>query len=346
MGAFDITILPGIEAWRLLGLEAHLLEAVANRQTRPILLLHSIRGRMLSLGRYHLYDGPGERADLHAYRRLTGGRVIGAGEGWFNLALILPSRDALLPPHDVKLSPDQVMNRYVRGMLAGLRALGLECFYPGRDAITVERRELAMCTFETGASGAMLFEVALAVNRGMEEVVHDLEHFDPAGRLPCVMYGPDNATKLVRELDRDIAFNEIADAIARGYAPLLGGGDLRELTPLEDAQAEQRGASMLQRGWLELSAAGDMSGRLASQLGTIEARMRISPEGAIERFGLYGDFIGNSPGVAALASALIGRGADLPSVSEVVMKLFGDGDNFILGIGGISNLVKLIVRAQ
>ena len=55
-----------------------------------------------------------------------------------------------------------------------------------------------MCTFETDASGAMLFECALAVNRGMEEVVHDLEHFDPAGQLACPMYGPDNATKLVR----------------------------------------------------------------------------------------------------------------------------------------------------
>ncbi len=110
---------------------------------------------------------------------------------------------------------------------------GLECFYPGRDAITFERRELAMCTFETDASGAMLFEAAIAVNRGMEEVVHDLERFDPAGQLNCAMYGPEAATKLVRELDRDISFPEIADAIAHGYSDFLGGGDRRELSPVE-----------------------------------------------------------------------------------------------------------------
>jgi lipoate-protein ligase A len=346
VGAFDIVMMQGVEPWHLLGLEAHLLEAVATRATRPILIIHSMGGRLLSLGRYHLYDGAASRADLSAYRRLTGGRVVGAGEGWLGLALILPSRDALLPEHDVKLKPDQVMNRYVRGLLAGLRDLGLDCFYPGRDAITIERRELAMCTFETDASGAMLFECTLAMNRGMEEVVHALEHFDPAGQLPCAMYGPDVATKLVRELDRDVTFNEVAVAIARGYSNLLGGSDRRELTPLENAQAEHRGAAMEQRGWLELSTQGNLSSRFASQLGTIEARVKTSSEGIVEDILIVGDVIANSPGMAALRSEMSGQRLDLASVSTAVMKVFGHGDDFILGIGELSNLVKLITRAQ
>jgi lipoate-protein ligase A len=339
-------MMQGVEPSHLLGLQAHLLEAVATTQTRPLLLIYTMRGRLISLGRYHLYDGPIERARLSAYRRLTGGRVIGAGEGWVGLALILPSRDALLPAHDLKLKPDQVMNRYVRGLLAGLRELGLECFYPGRDAVTFERRELAMCTFETDASGTMLFEAALAVNKGMEEVVHDLEGFDPDGQLPCAMYGPEAATKLVRELDRDIAFNEIAEAVARGYSNLLGGGDRRELTAQENAQGQRRGASMEQLGWLTQSAEGALTGRTASQLGSIEARVKVSSNGPIERLGLFGDFIANSPGVSAFQSEMVGRRLDLPSVSAAVMKVFGHGDNFILGIGELSNLVKLITRVQ
>ncbi len=238
------------------------------------------------------------------------------------------------------------MNRYVRGLLAGLRELGLECFYPGRDAVTFERRELAMCTFETDAAGAMLFEATLAVNKGMEEVVHDLEHFDPAGQLPCAMYGPEAATKLVRELDRDIAFNEIAEAVARGYSNLLGGGDRRELTPLENAQAQRRGASMEQLGWLSLPAEGTLTSRMASQLGSIEARVKVSPDSVVERLGLFGDFIANSPGVSAFQSEMVGRRLDLASVSAAVMKVFGHGDNFILGIGELSNLVKLLTRVQ
>lgn len=339
-------MLQGIEPWHLLGFEAHLLEAVAAKETRPILLIHTMAGRVLSLGRYHLYDGQIERGGLSAWRRFTGGRVVGSGEGWVGLALILPSRDALLPDHDVKLKPDQVMNRYVRGLLAGLRDLGLECFYPGRDAVTFERREIAVCTFETDTSGAMLFESVLAMNRGMEEVVHDLEHFDPSGQLPCAMYGPNAATKLVRELDRDVSFAEVADAIARGYSNLLGGGDRRELTALEKAHAERRGASLEQRGWLELRTDGNLTSRIASQLGSIEARVKASADGAVEKIDLVGDLIANSPGIAAYQSEMSGRRLDLASVSAAVMKVFGHGDNFVLGIGELSNLVKLITRAQ
>jgi len=43
---------------------------------------------------------------------------------------------------------------------------------------------------------------------------------------------------------------------------------------------------------------------------------------------------------------LTGRRLDLASVSAGVMNVFGRGDNFILGLGELSNLVKLIVRAQ
>jgi lipoate-protein ligase A len=346
VGTFDIVTLQAAEPWHLLGLEAHLCEAVATKETRPVLIIHSTRGRVMSIGRYHLYDGTLERAGLLATRRFTGGRVIGSGEGWLGVALMLPSREALLPDRETMLKPDQVMNRYVRGVLAGLRDLGLDCFYPGRDAVTVERREIAMCTFETDASGAMLFECVLAINRGMEEVLHDLEHFDPDGQLACAMYGPDNATKLVRELDRDVPFAEVATAIARGYSNLLGGGDRRELTPLEIAQAERRGAMLEQRGWLQLAAEGNLASRAASQLGSIEARVKTSADGVIEKIDLVGDIIANSPGIAAFQSEMVGRRLDLASVSSAVMKIFGHGDNFILGLGELSNLVKLITRAQ
>jgi lipoate-protein ligase A len=346
VAAFDIVTLASIDAWHLLGLQAHLLEAVVTKECPPILLIYSMRGRMISLGRYHLYSGPIERDGLSACRRFTGGRVVGSGEGWLGVALILPSRTALLPDRDIKLKPDQVMNRYVRGILAGLRNLGLECFYPGRDAITFERREIAMCTFDVDASGAMLFEASLAVNRGMEEVVHDLERFDPAGQLSCAMYGPDAATKLVREIDRDISFTEVAHAIARGYSDLLGGGDSRELSAVENAQANRRGAALEQRGWLNFAAEGALTSRLTAQLGTIEARVKPSADSTVESLALAGDFIANSSGIGEFQSEMRGRRLDLASVSAAVMKVFGHGDNFILGIGDLSNLIQLLTRAQ
>src|SRR4029077_14926102 len=147
---------------------------------------------------------------------------------------------ALLKEDVSRLKPDTIMNRYARGLLAGLRALGVDCFYPGRDAITFEGRDLAMCSFETDASGAMLFESMLAVNRGMENLVHDLELIDPDGALPCAMYTSDSATTLARELKREVGFHELADRNSAGYEGLLGETRRRELTALETADASRR----------------------------------------------------------------------------------------------------------
>ena len=334
----------------LLGLELHFMEGVATRATAPVMIVHTAPGRYVSIGRYHLYSGADARNGINVYRRLTGGRVVGAGEGWIALALILPTRSSMLKDEAAPLKPDQVMNRHVRGLLAAMRHLGLDCFYPGRDAITLERKELAMCTFETDALGAVLVEATLAVNRGMEEVVHDLERIDPNGELACRMYGPDDATKLVRELERDVTFDEIAGAVAAAYRTSVGEIHCRDLTADEAAHGEHRGRALTASGWLNQRHADpsfNYSNRIASQLGSLSVDLRIAsaPHQSIDRVMFSGDFIANSPAIAALENELQGRRFDLASVSNAVTKVFASPDNFILGIGDLSNLVMLVVNA-
>ncbi|MGD1028600.1 hypothetical protein [Candidatus Binatus soli] len=357
MPDLDVIVAPALAPDDLIGLELHFLDAIATRQTAPVLLIYASPGRSISIGRYHAFGGAPERDGINVIRRLTGGRVVGAGNGWLGLALILPTRTALLKEDTApakklnNLKPEQIMNRYARGLLTGMRALGIDCFYPGRDAITVEQREIAMCTFETDASGAMLFEAAIAHNRGMEELVHDLERIDPDGALSCRMYDAASATKVVRELARDVSFDELAGAIASGYRSSLGPTRRRELTAIESAQADHRG----QRGGLDISnwihppvagASPTLRNRIASQLGAIEAAVVLKADGAIEAVRLSGDFIANSPAVAELESELCGRPLDLASVSHAVAKTFGDNENnnsnFFLGAGELSNLVRLI----
>src|SRR5271166_3993367 len=155
MPALDVILAPAIAPDDLFGLELHFLDAIATRQAPPVLLIYTSPGRAIAIGRYHLFCGPPERDGINLFRRLTGGRVVGAGQGWLGLALILPTRTALLKEDAAplkKLKPEQIMNRYARGLLTAMRTLGVDCFYPGRDARTFEQRELAMCTFETNAS--------------------------------------------------------------------------------------------------------------------------------------------------------------------------------------------------
>jgi lipoate-protein ligase A len=346
MAVLDVIIEPALTPNALIGLEAHLLDAVVTRQTPPVALIYSSAGRGVSIGRYHLYAGVAERGGIGAHRRLTGGRVVGSGEGWLGLALILPGRTALLKEDASRLKADQIMNRYARGLLAGLRALGLDCFYPGRDAITFERRELGMCSFETDASGAMLFEAMLAVNRGMENLIQDLEMIDPDGALPCAMYTSDSATTLARELKRTVGFDELAEAIATGYEGLLGETRRREFTALETADASRR--ELVTSGWLNdrvriAAQAGTVKkNRIAAQLGAIEAVVAVESDDTIAAVTLSGDFIANSSAIAELENELIGKRLDLGSVSHAVTKIFGRGENFFLGAGELSNLVRLI----
>ncbi len=354
MPELDVILAPAIAPDDLIGLELHLLDAIATRQTPPLLLIYASPGRSISIGRYHSFDGAPERGGVNVIRRLTGGRVVGAGDGWLGVALILPTRTALIQRDTAtvtKLKPEQIINRSARGILGGLRTLGIDCFYPGRDAITVEQREIAMCTFEIDASGAMIFEAAISQSRGMEELVHDLERIDPTSALSCRMYDAASATTVVRELAREVSFDAFAGAIASGYRSSLGETRRRELTAIESAQARRRGD--LNR--LDLSnrthqavAGGSLTlrNRIASQLGAIEAAIALNADGTIEAARLSGDFIANSPAIAKLESELRGRPLDLAAVSQAVAKTFGgiDGDktNFFLGAGELSNLVRLI----
>ncbi|MGH7778298.1 MAG: lipoyl protein ligase domain-containing protein [Candidatus Binataceae bacterium] len=348
MAVLDAIVLPAFAPLEIAGLEIHLLEAVAAQRIAPTLIVYASPEKTVSLGRYHLYSGAAQRAGIGAARRLTGGRAIGAGDGWLSIALIVPRVGALLSERDAALKPDQVMNRYVRGLLAALRSLGVDCFYPGRDAITSDHRELAACSFEVAASGAMLFEAALAVNRGMEELIHDLDRLDPAGGVSCPMYGPENATNLARILGRDIGFAEIARAIIAGYGGLADSVCERTLEPEERAHATRRAEGLTAGRWLRLAAnpqSFNRSNRIAAQLGAVEVRLDVADNFTIERLMLTGDFVANSPGVAELEHRLAGATLDLPSVTRAVIDTYGGGRNFILGLGALDNLIQLIAEA-
>ncbi len=348
MPALDLIAASALDPWELLGLELNLLDAQRSRAASPTLLLYTMPGPHVSIGRYHLYGGAERRRDVGILRRFTGGRAVGAGDGWFGLALILPSRDALLRDERAPLKPEQVMNRYVRGLLAGLRRLALDCFYPGRDAITLHGREIAMCTFEVDPSGSLLFEASLAVARGMEEVVRDIEQADPNGFITCTMYDSDRAATLNRELGREADFALIVDAVAAGYEELHG--DVRRRDPdsvlLDDAR--RRGAELRRSGWLNSVTPDPMmtkTNRMASQLGATEIRLALARDGTIERALLTGDFIANSAGIERFERELRGRMPDPPSAGRAVSDVFASDGNFILGIGELANLVRLVAGA-
>jgi lipoate-protein ligase A len=336
-----------VEPANLLGLQFHLMRTVSDGATAPLMLLYQFPGNVISLGRYHLYGGPSSRGAIGAYRRLTGGRIINPGAGWIGCSLVLPSRAALLAERDARIRPEQVMNRYTRGALVGLRKLGADCFYPGRDTITCAGRELAMCTFEEDSEGALLFELFIAAGRGLDSLPVEMEQFDPEGTLCCRFYDSGNSTHLARELGRTPDFEELADALETGYRSMFAGTRRRDLTAAEvaasDAQADALGTRWL--GWRRPDTSLNLAARLGVQLGSMEAHLAVTGD-RIGRVEFYGDFIANSAGLAKFEARLTGEPLDPISLTSAALETYGDGSNFILGCGDVSNLALMIRKAS
>lgn len=183
----------------------------------------------------------------------------------------------------------------------------------------------------------------------MEELVRDLDHLDPTGTVPSAVHGPETSSTLMREMKREIPFDELSKAIVRGYSETLGATRERNLTDEEVAHAARVGKELQSIHWLRRVADPskyNRTARVAAQLGQIEASLGVSEDNRILRLMLSGDFIANSPAIADLEAAIEGQGHDLIAISNAVTKVFAGDRNFILGLGELSNLVSLIANAQ
>jgi hypothetical protein len=109
------------------------------------------------LGRFHA-----TRAGDPARRRRTGGRIHAMRPGDVRVGLAMPHRAATWSADPAALRPEQALNRCVRGLLDGCRALGLDVFYPGRDVVTADGAAIAWISL-VEEEGAALFEAGLSL---------------------------------------------------------------------------------------------------------------------------------------------------------------------------------------
>jgi len=130
---------------------------------------------------------------------------------------------------------------------------------------------------------------------------------------------------------------------------MLGQMRRRELTGEERSQAADRGCALAASGWLtsrQRDPALTLVGREKIQLGFAEAHLSLNRASEIERIMMAGDFIANSGGLAEFERELVGKRLDLINVSAAVAKTYADGANFILGMGDLTNLSRVIMKAS
>jgi lipoate-protein ligase A len=334
--SLDLIVQPGLSPGESLAADRRLLDEAA-RARRGALRVYTLAGEVLALGRYHLAPSPG--TGVRVWRRHSGGRAMPWGDGFVGVSLVLPHRAALVASDPLALAPEQVMNRYVRGILEALSLSGVAALYPGRDVVTVDRRLLGLVSFEVTATGALLFETVIADGQDASVLPGLLDRADPAGVVKGGMLTAGETTSLARLLGRALGPVELAARLRSGYERRLGvifTERALDGVPLVDEAA-----------WLGgRRAPSQASGHatVASQLGVLEAHVAVSG-GRIDDVVLAGDFIANSPAVDRLEGALRGCAANRAAVEAVVDAIFDGRENFILGVGPTRTVAEAIGKA-
>lgn len=331
-----VEVVPSCSPERFVRLGAGLLDEVA-ADPRPRLLICRLEGEAVLLGRHQratsaLEADALEGAGPRILRRVGGGRALLAGEGRIGLYLALPKLDSLL---DTPIPADRVLNRYVRGLLAGLThsGAGAGAHYFGRDFVSSESRQLARVSQDGGPEGATLFEAFVGVEESLD-LPAPLRgypvHSDPRADGPP----PVTLSELWSEPH---SFEAIADAIVRGYATTfdcaierIDRADGPEATILPEVWEDED-------GWEE-------SGVADIPIGFAEALLRHDGD-RVEEVRFRGDFIAPAFVLRELEASLRGERLEFQALGAKVDAAFRRPGAGILGMRGLRTFPDAILAA-
>jgi lipoate-protein ligase A len=353
MPTLDFIVQPRIAPDVSVASDSHFLHVVGrpSRTRAGVLRVYDFAGDVLSLGRYHLApDGAAAAGGPTVHRRLSGGRVMPFGDGFVGLTLALPHRSALFSDDPLALAPNQIMNRYVRGILAACKLENVPAFYPGRDFITVDRRILALVSFEVDHNGALLFEAIIANRRDFSVLPELLDQVDRSGVIKAEMLTADSTTCLAEALGTALSTEEVAAMLRRGFASQF---DLtlepHALSPLEQQAIEATVAHDFHTDrWVRqrhIRPDLDRHAFTRVQLGLFEAYFSLEQDRFIKDIMFAGDFIANSPAIEQLEHDLRLCPGEWRAIDAAAAAIFAQPENFILGIGPVRTIAETVTKA-
>ncbi|MBS2028399.1 MAG: hypothetical protein JST54_10880 [Deltaproteobacteria bacterium] len=263
-------------------------------------------------------------------RRNSGGRALHIGEGTVGVLLALPEMGALLSQ---PLAPSKVLNRYVRGLLAGLTRAGAPegAHYFGRDFVSARGQQLAVIGQDNGTRAA-IFEALIALDRPLEldaGLNAYLPHLDPR------VAGPPHST-LSALAGMPITCDALAEAIAAGYAEVHSAQLERVDLPSVSAELEPP-VDEHEEGFSD-------SGVADIPIGFAEALVQHDGE-RVQRARLRGDFIAPSFVMRELERALEGCPLTLDAVGQRVDQAFHQPGACIHGLRELRVLAEAVLAA-
>jgi lipoate-protein ligase A len=315
-----------------------------------ILRIYSLLGDVALLSRYHEVGQLAGTDQVVLARRLSGGRVVPSGQGFVHFSLILPHRSVFFSNDPYNLAPFQVLNRYVRPILQGLKARGIDVFYPGRDLLTVRQQPVGWVSFTTEDDGTLLCEGGLAVSRDFSLLPYLLDRADPHGTIPCQFFTSEQVTSLERSTQKTFSFTQVAGMLRHGFAqqPMLELGD-QGLSATEQETITALAERYTSSEWLQSRPSRpDLPFRttIATQLGVLQISFSLTAEKTLTEVRFSGDFIANPAAITALEQELRGCPLEKEALWRVVDQVFLQPQNYLLGIGPLGTIPDVILKGS
>jgi hypothetical protein len=306
---------------------AGLADGVSSEQ--PVALYAAtLTGDALCLGRYQ-----NERqvlGDAQPWlRRSTGGSLVRAGQGVAYVALALHDRSSLL-----QCPPGRLLNRNVRGVLTGLRSVGLSINYFGRDFLSHGAEPVIYVAWDLTERGRVLLEFFVAYTHPW--FVSESEQAYPPRKEPALRGRAPTTIATVRpELDANQLFRAIADGHAQGFDVIWS-----------EAKAAPASADNLAATHTRVASDGlRWSSPVEEAIGFVSAGVALDSAGNFASVRVAGDFFAHRACAATLEKVLCGSSPDAQQIAKAVDAVFARSGYDVEGIRSLTVIRDAIVLA-
>ena len=231
------------------------------------------------------------------------------------------------------------MNRFVRAVLAALRDLGVDAFYPGRDRITLDRRMLGVVSLESAPSGATSFEAVLAIDGDWLRLPELVRVVDRDGVIAAEVLAADQVTTLAAHAPAP-GLDDLANFVGSACAQQFGVELVAGIVPPEpaDTPRSRRNAGIPP---VAASSTGAASPGAARRAGGLPVGARRSHCRCTVRRRFHCRFRLDRAARAAARGCRFERAA----ISALVEAVYADPHSFLLGIGPLQTVVDTILSA-
>ncbi len=315
-----------------------LLEAVGAE--RPVLLYAApLQGAAVVLGAYQ-HAGHALRPEafdalaLPVLRRRSGGAAGWAAQGVLYLALGLREASTLMA-----CPPGRILNRNVRGMLAGLRARGVAAHYFGRDFVAFGTEPGIYLGWDEHGSGRVLLEAFVALETAFTPAA-ELGGYPPPSDPPLRGKRPTT----LRAAGLALPAAEVVAALFEGHAKAFG----LTLQPEPPSAAELARAASLRSGLsVDLGEQDGLCWAPPRQeaIGFVSAGVRLDAEGRLQALRLGGDFYQHHDCPAQLQARLLGRLPDAGTLGSALDAVYAARPGLIEGVRTLDTLRAALLDA-